>query len=76
MKRHLLLLLWLLSIPMFLAASEEMTLAQAKRMYTTESVGRVSVHDPSIVWEPSSKMYYLFGTHRGQVKSRDLFWFL
>ena len=33
---------------------------------------RVSIHDPSVVWEPSTKYYYLFGTHRGLARSKDM----
>ena len=33
---------------------------------------RVSVHDPSIVWEPVSQTYYIFGSHRAAAKSTDL----
>lgn len=33
---------------------------------------RVSVHDPSIVWDPASKMYYIFGSHRAAAKTTDL----
>lgn len=33
---------------------------------------RVSVHDPSIVWEPTSKTYYIFGSHRACAKTTDL----
>ena len=33
---------------------------------------RVSVHDPSIVWEPVSQTYYIFGTHRAAAKTTDL----
>ena len=33
---------------------------------------RVSVHDPSIVWEPTSKTYYIFGSHRAAAKTTDL----
>ena len=33
---------------------------------------RVSVHDPSIVWEPNTKTYYIFGSHRAAAKSTDL----
>ena len=33
---------------------------------------RVSVHDPSIVWEPSSMTYYIFGSHRAAAKTTDL----
>ena len=33
---------------------------------------RVSVHDPSVVWDPSSKTYYIFGSHRAAAKTTDL----
>ena len=33
---------------------------------------RVSVHDPSVVWEPSSNYYYIFGSHRAVARSKDL----
>lgn len=33
---------------------------------------RVSVHDPSIVKDPSTGMYYVFGSHRAWAKSKDL----
>ena len=36
------------------------------------SLNRVSVHDPSVVWDPSSQTYYIFGSHRASAKSKDL----
>ena len=36
------------------------------------SLKRVSVHDPSIVYDSTSGTYYLFGSHRAWAKSRDL----
>ena len=33
---------------------------------------RVSVHDPSIVWEPVSQTYYIFGSHRAAARTTDL----
>ena len=36
------------------------------------SLNRVSVHDPSIVWEPTSQTYYIFGSHRAFAKSKNL----
>lgn len=33
---------------------------------------RVSVHDPSIVWDPVSQTYYIFGSHRAAAKTTDL----
>ncbi len=36
------------------------------------TIKEVSVHDPSIVYDPNSKNYYLFGSHRAWAISRDL----
>ena len=36
------------------------------------SLKRVSVHDPSIVWDPVSQTYYIFGSHRAAAKTADL----
>ena len=33
---------------------------------------RVSVHDPSIVWDPLTQTYYIFGSHRAAAKTTDL----
>jgi len=33
---------------------------------------RVSVHDPSIVYDPAAKQYYIFGSHRATARSTDL----
>lgn len=39
---------------------------------TAYTLGRVSVHDPSIVWEPTSATYYIFGSHRAAARTTDL----
>ena len=36
------------------------------------TLNRVSVHDPSIVWDEGSQTYYVFGSHRASAKSKDL----
>ncbi len=36
------------------------------------SLTRVSVHDPSVVWDPTSQTYYIFGSHRDHAKSTDM----
>ena len=33
---------------------------------------RVSVHDPSVVWDSASKTYYIFGSHRAAAKTTDM----
>ncbi len=36
------------------------------------TVGRASSHDPSIVYDPTSGKYYIFGSHRGWLSSTNL----
>lgn len=33
---------------------------------------RVSIHDPSVVWEPTSKYYYIFGSHHAAARTKDM----
>ena len=56
MKRTLLYIMALL-LPMTVAAYQ---------------LTRVSVHDPSVVYDPVNKYYYIFGSHRGVAKSADM----
>lgn len=37
-----------------------------------EALRRVSVHDPSVVWDPSSSNYYIFGSHRAAARSTNM----
>ena len=39
---------------------------------TAYNLKRVSVHDPSVVWDANSKTYYIFGSHRASAKSKDM----
>ncbi len=39
---------------------------------TSETVNHVTVHDPSIVKDPETGMYYIFGSHMAWAKSEDL----
>ncbi len=36
------------------------------------TLNRVSVHDPSVVWDPETKTYYIFGSHRDHAKTTDM----
>ncbi|MBO5097599.1 MAG: family 43 glycosylhydrolase [Agathobacter sp.] len=35
-------------------------------------LSRVTVHDPSVVYDPETDMYYIFGSHMAWAKSKDL----
>ena len=65
MKRLLTLLLSVLTFTGATAQEIEMTTTQAKSYYkNTAAKQRTSVHDPSVVYEPTSKRYYVFGSHK------------
>lgn len=53
-------------------AQTELTTTEAKSLYKNVSKKRQSVHDPSVVYEPTSKRYYIFGSHRAQAYTTDL----
>ena len=39
---------------------------------TAYNLKRVSVHDPSVVWDPATQTYYIFGSHRAAAKTTNL----
>ena len=43
-----------------------------QQVYWPSNLSRVSVHDPSVVWDPSSWTYYIFGSHRAAAKSFNM----
>ena len=43
-----------------------------EQIYGPSNLVRVSVHDPSVVYDPSSWSYYIFGSHRAAAKSFNL----
>ncbi len=49
-----------------------MTAQEAKSLYATANMQRVSVHDPSIVYDEENGLYYVFGSHMAAAKTRDL----
>lgn len=48
------------------------TREEARAMYSTMNSAWTSVHDPSIVYEPQNRQYYVFGSHVGVSKTADL----
>ncbi len=54
-------------------AQHTLTRQQALSLYTTQAPTRTSVHDPSVVWDPQSQQYYIFGSHRAQARTTDFY---
>ena len=71
MKRTVFLLLAVLSTTAIFAQTELST-QEAKTLYKSSAKKYVSVHDPSIVYEPNSKRYYIFGSHKAGGYTTDL----
>lgn len=40
--------------------------------YYMSRIARVTVHDPSVVYDPTTDMYYIFGSHMAWAKSEDM----
>lgn len=72
MKKFFTLLLTVVPFLNAIAQEHEVTTSQAKNLYKTITKKRVSVHDPSVVWDATSKRYYIFGSHRGIAYTSNL----
>lgn len=71
LKKLLTLMLAFLPFMGATAQEIELTTAQAKQLIKNTSKARVSVHDPSVVYDPVSKRYYILGTMRGTAWTTD-----
>lgn len=69
------LLFAILAIPTFTAKANEpieITSSQATSYYKNFNKKWVTCHDPSIVWNPETQKYYIFGSHLAQASTPDL----
>ena len=71
--KHLLLLILAMTatLPTMAQDEIEVTTDEAKSLYGNTSKRYVSVHDPSVVYEPSTQRYYIFGSHQGWAWTKD-----
>ena len=74
MKRLTTLLLVFLPLIGMQAQPIELTTTEAKSLYKNTTKRRVSVHDPSVVWDSvnTPHRYYIIGSHRGIATSTDM----
>ena len=54
------------------SAQTEVTTEEAKSLYGSTTKKRVSIHDPSVVYEPSTQRYYIFGSHKAGAYTTDM----
>ena len=54
------------------AQENTLTTLEARSLIKNTTKNRVSVHDPSVVWEPSLKRYYIVGSHRGMAYTTNM----
>ena len=55
-----------------LAQTKQVTETAINTLNSSTTIGTVSIHDPSIVYSPDNKTYYVWGSHLGNGKSTDL----
>ena len=70
--KQLIALLLLLAPALSVSAQSELTTNEAKQMIQNKSKKRVSVHDPSIIWEPKTQRYYIVGSHKSGAYTTNL----
>ena len=68
------ILTFLLALAPFVGsqAQTEMTSSEAKTLIKNTSKRRISIHDPSVVWESKAQRYYIFGSHKAGAYTTDL----
>ena len=59
-------------VALLCVAQTEVTTQEAKSLYQTTGKQWVSIHDPSVVYEPASGRYYIFGSHKAGAWTTDL----
>ena len=52
-------------------AQTELTNTEAQSLYKSTTKTYQSVHDPSVVYEPTTKRYYVFGSHKAGAYTTD-----
>lgn len=70
--KQLITLLFMLAPALSASAQSELTTNEAKQMIQNKSKKRVSVHDPSIIWEPKTQRYYIVGSHKAGAYTTNL----
>ena len=53
-------------------ATPETPTEYSEQVLWPSNLSRVSVHDPSVVYDPSSWSYFIFGSHRAVAKSPNM----
>ena len=71
MKRILLAFITLTSL-VAQAQKTPVTDTEINTLNSATTIGTVSIHDPSIVYSPTNKTYYIWGSHLGNAKGTDL----
>lgn len=71
MKHFLLPLFLCIGLHVSTYAQTELTTTELTSLYKTTSRAWRSIHDPSVVWDSSSQMFYIYGSHYAGAKTKD-----
>jgi arabinan endo-1,5-alpha-L-arabinosidase len=74
MKKLLLTLVAALGVSVAGHAQSEptqLTTAQLSSLYAASARKSTSIHDPSVVWEPSTQQFYIYGSHYAGAKTKN-----
>ena len=53
------------------SAQTEVTTAEFTSLYKSSPRGSRSIHDPSVVWEPTTQQFYIYGSHYAGAKTKN-----
>ena len=67
----LLLIIYHFSLLTPVTAQTAITTQEAKSLYANTSKNRVSIHDPSVVYNHQNNRYYIFGSHKAGAYTTD-----
>lgn len=72
MIRKVLFILFVLCYWGVVNAQTELTSTECSSLYKTKSFKQVSIHDPSVIYNPKDGLFYIYGSHYIGAKSSDL----
>ena len=70
--RKLLLSLLTIAFSLLVIAQTKIETSELADLYKSTTSKQISIHDPSVVFDSTTQMYYIYGSHYYGGKSKDL----